>query len=604
MPYYITDDAADCAGWATVKDDGEVMGCHDTKDGAIAQGVAIAQAEGSTFEGERNLDERDIVESPGGGLPENYRPATSPDVPEGRACGNCFYFNERDVAPDGRARCMQWGEYVEGGFFCNAWKPRTGDNLGGPYDEEDEARPYYDDEDEDRIAADAVEVGDYVSWDSAGGRARGRITRIVRSGTLDVPDTDFTLNADRDNPAALIRVYRPVRDGWEPRGPLVGHRFATLTKIAPLPEPTPEEDRDVDLTVPAYIREAAAQGLEYHREGKSGSGVVPRTIREATAMAAGNVTGDKVVRASAWAARHRPDLDATGARPGQDGYPTPGAVAHLLWGIPTGGRYADAVAWFDRKSEQVKANRSMGMELTPVKPRTEGSGVEFRALEGEIRAEGDGNTFVGYAAVFNSDSEPLPFTERILPGAFAKTLRNRKRDIRMYVNHNADMPLASRKSGTLRLSEDERGLRVEADLPNTTAGNDLRELLRTGVVSKMSFGFVVPRGGDKWSADGRTRELREIALHEVSVVTGFPAYEDTTAAVRSLTALSARTGMGVEELSLTIEALAAGEQVDADKAQAIADLVVAALPKDEPEPEPVNLLALKAKQHDLLAKQW
>ena len=485
MPYYITDDAAGCAGWATIKEDGEVMGCHTTKDAAIAQGVAIAQAEGSTFEGERYKDDEEER-----ALPDNYRPAVSEDVPEGRACGNCVFYNEDRVNEDGvRVWCERWDDWVRGDHYCNAWE------------------------------------------------------------------------ADEDN-------------------------------------------RSVDLTVPAYIREAAAQGLEYHREGKSGSGVVARTIREATAMAAGNVTGDKVVRASAWAARHRPDLDATGARPGQDGYPTPGAVAHLLWGIPTGGRYADAVAWFDRKSEQVKANRSMGMELTPVKPRTEGSGVEFRALEGEIRAEGDGNTFVGYAAVFNSDSEPLPFTERILPGAFAKTLRNRKRDIRMYVNHNADMPLASRKSGTLRLSEDERGLRVEADLPNTTAGNDLRELLRTGVVSKMSFGFVVPRGGDKWSADGRTRELREIALHEVSVVTGFPAYEDTTAAVRSLTALSARTGMGVEELSLTIEALAAGEQVDADKAQAIADLVVAALPKAEPEPEPVNLLALKAKQHDLLAKQW
>lgn len=56
-------------------------------------------------------------------LPDNYRPATSPDVPEGQACGNCNYFNEEDLAPDGRARCMQWGEYVAGGFVCNSWEP-------------------------------------------------------------------------------------------------------------------------------------------------------------------------------------------------------------------------------------------------------------------------------------------------------------------------------------------------------------------------------------------------------------------------------------------------------------------------------------------------
>jgi HK97 family phage prohead protease len=244
-----------------------------------------------------------------------------------------------------------------------------------------------------------------------------------------------------------------------------------------------------------------------------------------------------------------------------------------------------------------------GMEVTPVEPRTKGSGIEFRSLEGEIRTEGEGNTFVGYAAVFNSPSEPLPFIERIAPGAFQKSLSNRKRDTRLYVNHNSDMVLASARSGTLRLSEDSRGLRVEADLPNTTAGNDLRELLRTGVVDKMSFGFTVPRGGDKWSEDGRTRELREIRLHEVSVVTGFPAYEATAAAVRSLSRLSERTGMAVDDLSETLEAIAAGEPVDPDKLQTLSSLMADLMPASEPDPEP-STLGLKQKQMDLLAKKW
>jgi HK97 family phage prohead protease len=241
------------------------------------------------------------------------------------------------------------------------------------------------------------------------------------------------------------------------------------------------------------------------------------------------------------------------------------------------------------------------MEKTPVEPRTEGSGVEFRSFDGEIRSEGDGNTFVGYAAVFNSDSEPLPFIERILPGAFSKSLRNRKRDIRLFQNHNPDLVLASKRSGTLRLEEDTTGLRVEADLPNTTVGNDLRELLRTGVVSKMSFGFTIPRGGDAWSEDGRTRQLREIALHEVSVVTGFPAYEATAAAVRSLERLSARTGMAVDELSAALDALADGAELDPEKAQVLLDAIKESTP--QPEPEPVNLLGLKQKQTDLLAKK-
>jgi hypothetical protein len=57
-------------------------------------------------------------------LPDGYRAATSDDVPEGRACGNCVFFNESDVAPDGRARCDRWDEYVDGGAYCDAWEPK------------------------------------------------------------------------------------------------------------------------------------------------------------------------------------------------------------------------------------------------------------------------------------------------------------------------------------------------------------------------------------------------------------------------------------------------------------------------------------------------
>jgi uncharacterized protein len=472
MPYFITDQAADCAGWATVKDDGEVMGCHTSKQAAIDQALAIAQSEGSTFEGER-------------ALPDNYRPATADDVPEGRACGNCMFFDESDVAPDGRAFCTRWDEYVEGGFYCNA---------------------------------------------------------------------------------------------WEPKG----------------------EDRQVDLTVPGYMRDAAAQGLEFHREGKSGN-VTPGTVREARLLADGQVSDSKVVRAAAWAARHRPDLDAEGARPGDDGYPSPGAVAHLLWGIPTGGRYDDAVRWFERKSEQVQNDRSVGMEVTPVQPRSKGADVEFRSFTGELRAEGDGNTFVGYAAVFNSPSEPLPFVERIAPGAFAKSLRARKQDIKLYVNHNSDMVLASRRSGTLRLSEDSIGLRVEADLPDTSYARDLKDLMQRGIVDKMSFGFQVDKRGDMWNEDGTERTLTSVRLFEVSVVTGFPAYEATQAAVRSLEKLSERTGMAVDELSEALDALADGQELDPAKAELLMVAIKQATP--QPEPEPVNLIALKQKELDLLAKK-
>ena len=79
---------------------------------------------------------------------------------------------------------------------------------------------------EGKAEAGSLKVGDMVSWDSSGGRARGEITKIVKEGKLPVPDTDFTLNASEDNPAALIRVYQ----GGEPSDVIVGHRFSHSKK--------------------------------------------------------------------------------------------------------------------------------------------------------------------------------------------------------------------------------------------------------------------------------------------------------------------------------------------------------------------------------------
>ncbi len=175
-----------------------------------------------------------------------------------------------------------------------------------------------------------------------------------------------------------------------------------------------------------------------------------------------------------------------------------------------------------------------------------GRDVEFRTVEVgglELRAvEGDSGmpmSFAGYAAVFNSPSEPLPFIETIAPGAFKRSLQS-GREVRMFLNHNSDAVLGSTKAQTLRITEDARGLFVEAQLPDTTYGRDLSVLMQRGDVHSMSFGFSVPAGGDAFSASGDSRELRQVILHEVSVVTGFPAYPATTGAqVRSTEELPA-----------------------------------------------------------------
>ena len=94
-------------------------------------------------------------------------------------------------------------------------------------------------QEQERAAPDALKTGDFVSWNSSGGRAEGRIDRIERDGTIDVPDSSFTITGTADDPAALITLYRDK----EATDRKVGHKFSTLTKIAPIRAEEAEEDR-------------------------------------------------------------------------------------------------------------------------------------------------------------------------------------------------------------------------------------------------------------------------------------------------------------------------------------------------------------------------
>ena len=201
--------------------------------------------------------------------------------------------------------------------------------------------------------------------------------------------------------------------------------------------------------------------------------------------------------------------------------------------------------------------------------------LEIRQLnteDMEFRSEGDGMTFRGYAAKFNSPSEPLPFIETIMPGAFTRTLKSRN-EIKAFVNHDTNMVIGSTRSGTLRLTQDNVGLLAEIDLPQTTYGRDLAVSVARGDVSGMSYGFYVPKGSDSWNADFTQRTVSEIALSEVSPVTGFPAYRQTTAAVRALPLLAVRTGADVTALADALSTLESGSMLTAEQADLLKSTV-------------------------------
>jgi HK97 family phage prohead protease len=497
MPYFISDQT-DCPEWAVVKEDGVVITCQPTKQDAIDQMVALSIAEEIEPGGELASTRE---------LPENYRPALAEDVPEGRACGNCFFFNEERINEAGdKAWCERWDDFVDGGFYCNAWEP----------------------------------------------------------------DAD---NDDDDNMGEI---------------------------------------RAINQDAPAYMRAAARRGLEYYEEGLAGDGVTPGTIREARAMAEGTVSDDKWIRIAAWIARHLVDLDSPDANPDSDNYPSAGVVAHLLWGSGPSKRaaqrtkdYADSVVARIRAEETTRmTNKNKWLDVARAialkidGPQAKQPEVRTNSVEFEVRAEGDGMSFTGYASVFNSPSEDLGgFIEYVAPGAFRRSLQSRN-EVKLLWNHDAGEPLASLRGGTMQLVEDDRGLKVTAQLPNTTRGRDVAELLRTKVIDSMSFGFNVIK--DSWSADGKTRTLESVRLFEASIVS-FAAYPATTATVRS-------TDQAIDPDRLADALLRLESGDDLDEAQATLITEVVGKLKAQPDTEEVvsdnglDLLDLKKKQFDLLLK--
>jgi uncharacterized protein len=216
--------------------------------------------------------------------------------------------------------------------------------------------------------------------------------------------------------------------------------------------------------------------------------------------------------------------------------------------------------------------------------------VELRAVEG-----GNGMTFEGYAAVFNSPSDPIggQFTEYVMPGAFKRSLDSRN-DVKLLWNHDTGEVLGSTRAGTLKLVEDARGLKAVAELPNTQRGRDTAELIKRGDIASMSFGFSVPKGGDSWSDNGSIRHLNSVRLFEVSVV-AFPAYQASSASVRSMT-------INADSLAEGLMKLENGEDLDAAQAAVIND-VVAKLTKSSDSVDAKADLDLKKKQLDLMLKR-
>ena len=615
MPYFITDESPDCSGFATIKEDGEVIGCHATKQDAIDQMIAVSIAEDIEPGGER---------AP---APPSDQITGSDKNPPGSAAGKQGGIEINEATETAlRNKVTDHNEKMDEGDRP-VWTRVTLGVLKSVYRRGSGAYSTSHRPGVSRAAWSMARVNAFLYLSRTG---RPQNPKYITDNDLLHVDHPKHSAADR----ALPDNYRPALSPDVPEGRACGNcHFYNEDNVQgegdnlkaycerwdayvdggfycnawqphedmDMEMDDDEEDRQVSLQIPVYIRTAARKGLDYYGQGLAGEGLVDRTVREARDLARGDITEDKVIRSNAWAQRHAVDLDAPkNSDSTDDEFPGAGAVAHYLWGInPLNPQ--PARDWYQRKADAIKAERGLfnfyrtKSEYFANIPGMEDNKVETRRIqvnEFELRAgpTGDGMSFTGYAAVFNSDSEPLPFIERIKDGAFKKSLKSRQ-PIKMYMNHDSSMLLASTRSRTLRLEEDSKGLLVNADLPDTTVGRDLSVLMQRGDVDSMSFGFSVPAGGDSWSDDGMTRELRQVRLHEVSVVTGFPAYKATSATVRSLDILAKRTGVDADKLAEAITMLESGNTLSDESAELLSSAVSKLRAEPAQVPASVNILS-------------
>jgi uncharacterized protein len=160
------------------------------------------------------------------------------------------------------------------------------------------------------------------------------------------------------------------------------------------------------------------------------------------------------------------------------------------------------------------------------------AGIEVRAATEQDASIG----FKGHAAMFNKRSwigpKKMGFYEEVREGAFKQALK--RADVRMLLNHDPNYLLARNTSGTLRLTEDDKGLLVDADMAPTSYAKDLAIVMERGDLTQMSFSFIPVK--EEWSVTDTgddVRSLVELDLYDVSPVT-FPAYTETDAALRAV----------------------------------------------------------------------
>lgn len=203
---------------------------------------------------------------------------------------------------------------------------------------------------------EVIREGTFVSWNSSGGRARGQVEHVMYEGVLGIPGSDFQINAENENPAVLIRIWREFADGWRATETLVGHKMSTLTRIDPLSKES--------FKPPKGAQEAAQRALTWIAEGHAGSGFTDVGRARAAQLSRGdNVSRETIGRMASFFARHQGNQRSEGFNFGEDGFPSAGRVAWDAWGGDAGRTWAESIMAREEKNSCPPATQDIRINL-------------------------------------------------------------------------------------------------------------------------------------------------------------------------------------------------------------------------------------------------
>lgn len=560
MPFGISESQSDCRSWATVKQEADgsftTIGCHETKQAAIDQMIVVSLSEdieplGQVDAGERStviynygtlhLTQSEVeIEEPDDEMGEPDDEMGEPDELE-------MDYEERQpslVAPSFMAESARRGLRLhEQGMSGDGLVPATvadarrmaeGEALSEAKWRKIPAWIARHIVDLDAVQGDEITPGlvAMLLWGGGSSKASARraqayaeriVARIEEErADAPAPPSDQIQGSDENEPGSAADKTGGITlsDATEK---------ALQTKADEHNEAMAADDRPIW----SRVRVGALRAVYRRGAGAYSTSHRPGMTRAQWAMAR--------VNAFLYLAR-------TG-RPENENYVGDNDLLH-----PQHPKFSDS-----RSGGGASVMLTQTMSTETIENRWCVTGADERRIAYttlEVRQADNGHTLFGYAAVFDSPSEPMPFVEYVKRGAFSKTIKDGA-DVRLLIDHEG-VPLARTKSGTLRISEDERGLAVEAELdPMNPDAARVISAMKRGDLSQMSFAFRTIK--DSWSDDRSVRELREVQLFDVSVVT-FPAYEETVAEIRGrllqdaeqVANLSPTTSVSVRKAQLAI----------------------------------------------------